>query len=66
MFTTIPTSISTPIRETMLSVEPVMKRSPNEPISAKGILIMTMAENLGDSNCIAITRKIRNTAVKIA
>ena len=27
---------------------------------------MTMAENLGDSNCIAITRKIRNTETKIA
>ena len=50
----------------MLRVDPVIKSSPKEPISAKGILIITISENRGDSNCIAITRKIRNTATKIA
>jgi len=44
----------------------VMNNSRKDPISAKGIHIMTMKENLGDSNCIAITRNTRNVATRIA
>lgn len=66
LFTTIPTSISTPINEVMFSVEPVMNSRKKDPIRLNGILSMTMSENTGDSNCIAMTRKIRKTAVKIA
>mgnify|MGYP002508234381 CR=1 FL=1 len=50
----------------MLKVDPVIYKRPKEPINAKGMLIITISENRGDSNCIAITRKIRNTATKIA
>ena len=46
----------------MLKVDLVMYNSPKEPINAKGILIMTIMENLGDSNCMAMTRKIEEQA----
>ena len=66
LFTTIPINIRNPIRDTILMVLCVMNNSRKDPISAKGIHIMTMKENLGDSNCIAITRNTRNVATRIA
>ena len=47
-------------------MEFVTNRNINEPISANGTHIITINENLGDSNCIAITRNTKNTAVRIA
>ena len=47
-------------------VTPVSFRKPKEPIRLNGIVVITIKENLGDSNCAAITTKSRNTAVAIA
>ena len=66
LFTTIPISIKNPIRDIMLRVDPVKNKSNREPIRENGIHSMTIIENLGDSNCMAITKNTRNTAVKIA
>ena len=33
---------------------------------AKGIVVMTMKENRGDSNCAAMTTNTRKTAIRIA
>jgi len=49
-----------------LSVEPEINSRKKDPIRLNGILSMTISENTGDSNCIAMTRNIRNTAVIIA
>ena len=41
-------------------------RKPQAPIMANGIVVMTMNENLGDSNCAAMTTNTRKTAMMIA
>ena len=46
-------------------LEPVKNNNKKEPIRENGIQVITISENLGDSNCIAITKNTRNTAVKI-
>ena len=66
LLTTIPTSMRKPMREGILSVTPDRNISPNEPTRLNGIQIITMSENRGDSNCIAITRKTSSTAAAIA
>ncbi len=45
---------------------PVSFKSPKEPTRLKGMVVITMKENFGDSNCAAMTTKIRNTATAIA
>ena len=55
-----------PISEVILMVTPVSLSAANEPASENGIVVMTMNENLGDSNCAAITTNTRNTAIAIA
>ena len=42
------------------------QRSPNAPINENGMVNITISENLGDSNCIAITINIKNMAVSNA
>ena len=32
-------------------------KSPKEPIKLNGMVVITMSENLGDSNCAAINNK---------
>ena len=66
LFTTIPTNIRIPIKEVIFNVEFVINSRKKEPIKLNGILNITIKEKLGDSNCIAITKKIKNTAVAIA
>ena len=41
-------------------------KSPKEPTRLNGMVVITMKENFGDSNCAAMTTKIRNTATAIA
>ena len=65
LFTTIPASIKNPIKETILMVIPAIYSRKTEPTRLKGIHIITMKEKRGDSNCMAITRKTRNTAIKM-
>ena len=66
LFTTVPTRIKNPRMEVMDMLTPVSFRSPKEPTRLNGIVVMTMKENFGDSNCADITTKIRNTATAIA
>ena len=63
---TVPTSIKNPIKDGILIVTPDNSIKPNEPIRENGIQIITMIENLHDSNCMAMTIKTRKTAVAIA
>lgn len=66
LFTTVPISIRKPMRETMLMEQSVSHNSPNAPIRLNGIVVMTIPENLIDSNWAAITTKIKNTAIASA
>ena len=66
LFTTVPISIRKPIRETMLMEQSVSHNSPNAPIRLNGMVVMTIPENLIDSNWAAITTKIKNTAIASA
>ena len=52
--------------EVILIVVPVSFKSPKEPTRLNGIVVMTMKENFGDSNCAAMTTNTRNTATAIA
>ena len=49
--------------DTLLIGLPARYRRPKEPITLKGRVVITISENLGDSNWIAMTMKIRNTPV---
>ena len=64
--TTVPTSIRNPTKEIILMAESASHSIPKEPIKLNGIVIITIRENFSDSNCIAITTKIRKMAVAIA
>ena len=66
MFTTVPIKIRNPKIDVILMVVPVSFRSPKEPTRLNGIVVMTMKENFGDSNCAAMTTNTRNTATAIA
>ena len=66
MFTTVPIKIRNPKIDVILMVVPVSFRSPKEPTRLKGIVVMTMKENFGDSNWAAMTTNTRNTATAIA
>ena len=66
LFTTVPTRIRKPRIEVMLMVTPVSFRRPKEPIRLKGIVVITMKENFGDSNWAAMTTKTRKAAVAMA
>ena len=66
MFTTVPIRTRKPKIEVMLMVVPVNFKSPKEPTRLKGIVVMTIKENFGDSNCAAITTKTKNTATAMA
>ena len=66
MFTTVPMRIRNPRMEVILIVVPVSFKSPKEPTRLNGIVVMTMKENFGDSNCAAMTTNTRNTATAIA
>ena len=66
LFTTVPTNIKKPSREVMLIGQSTNHKNRKEPIRANGIVVITMMENFGDSNCAAITTNTRNTAVAIA
>ena len=50
MFTTVPTNIRKPSMETMLMGLPARYKRPKEPIRLKGMVVITIRENLGDSN----------------
>ena len=50
----------------MLMEQSVSHNSPNAPIRLNGIVVMTIPENLIDSNWAAITTKIKNTAIASA
>ena len=62
LFTTMPASIRTPIREIILNEDPDRNRSPKDPIRLNGMLSITISEYRGDSNCIAITKNTRKIA----
>ena len=47
-------------------VTPVSFSSPKEPTRLKGMVVMTMKENFGDSNCADITTNTMNTAMAMA
>ena len=64
--TTVPISMTKPIREYMLIFESASHRRPKEPIRLKGMVVITIREYLGDSNWAAITTNTRNTAVPMA
>ena len=66
LLTTVPTSIKSPTMAVILILTPLKYKSPKAPINENGIVNITINENLGDSNCIAITINIRNIAVKSA
>ena len=51
---------------TMLIVTPVTFSRPKEPTRLKGMVVMTMKENLGDSNWAAMTTNTMNTAMAMA
>ena len=55
LFTTMPISIRKPIMDTMLNVTLEAASIRKDPIRLKGIQIITIKENFGDSNCMAIT-----------
>ena len=42
------------------------QRRPKAPIRENGIVVITMMENLGDSNWAAMTTNTRNTAMAMA
>ena len=66
MFTTVPIRIRNPRIEVMLMVTPVSFKRPKEPIRLNGIVVMTIKENFGDSNCAAKITKTRKTAMAMA
>ena len=61
----MPISIRMPIIEIMLKVVPEINMSRNEPIRLKGMQVITIRLKRTLSNCMAITRNTRNTAVKM-
>ena len=66
LFTTVPTSIRKPSMEFILIGQSARNRNPKEPIKLNGIVAITIRENFGDSNWIAMTMKIRKIAVTSA
>ncbi len=44
----------------------VMKSRRKDPIRENGIQVITIRENLGDSNCMAMTRNTRNIPARMA
>ena len=64
--TTMPTSMTRPIREVMLIDCPVISSAAKAPVSAKGTDAMTTIENFIDSNWTAMTTKTSQMAVSRA
>mgnify|MGYP007026185381 CR=1 FL=1 len=66
MLTTVPTRIRKPRIDVILMLTPVICKSPKEPMRLNGMVVITMKENFGDSNCADSTTNTRNTATAIA
>ena len=66
LLTTVPTSIRNPSRDVMLMALSASHKRPKAPMRQNGMVVITMIENLGDSNWAAMTTNTRKIARAMA